>query len=148
LIERLLIALALALLGWLAYAGLLRWILRNRHRRTLGLPQFTAGRPAILLFTTPDCVPCRTIQRPAIENVVEKYEGRLQFIQVDAYDKAPLAAAWGVLSVPTTFIIDAHGRPRGVNMGVARQTQLISQLEAIGEYSRDATRETGLVAGD
>jgi thioredoxin-like negative regulator of GroEL len=147
-IERSFVALALILLGLLVYGGLRRWLVYGRRRRALGLAPFDPGRPAILLFTTPDCAPCKTVQRPAIENVIERYRGRLQFIEVDAYQQDDLAAKWGVLTVPTTFIIDSEGRPRGVNMGVARAPRLIAQLQNIGEAPSQPSQETGLAVVD
>jgi thiol-disulfide isomerase/thioredoxin len=71
--ERILLTLILVLLGLLAYWGLRRWVLHRQRRWALGLTRFKPGRPAILHFTTLGCVPCKTIQRPAIENVVEEY---------------------------------------------------------------------------
>ncbi|HLE53485.1 MAG TPA: hypothetical protein VI755_15570, partial [Anaerolineales bacterium] len=45
---------------------------------------------------------------------------------------------WGVLSVPTTFIIDRRGRPRRVNHGVASAEKLFKQIE-------DVDRDTDLI---
>jgi hypothetical protein len=46
-----------------------------------------------------------------------------------------LRNTWGVLSLPTTFIIDMKGHPRGVNHGATRAARLIDQLNAIGVAS-------------
>ena len=50
-------------------------------------------------------------------------------LEVDVENQPDLASHWGVLSVPTTFIIDLEGRPRRVNHGVARETKLRQQIE-------------------
>ncbi len=86
------------------------------------------GKPTILYFTTPDCIPCKTIQRPALHWVKRRLGDSLQIVEVNAYEQPDLAKEWGVLSVPTTFIIDASGQPRHVNHGVTSAEGLISQL--------------------
>ena len=60
---------------------------------------------------------------------------RLQIIKVQALENPHFTDSWGVLSLPTTFIIDAQGLPRGVNHGVARAPRLVDQLLSIGEAS-------------
>jgi hypothetical protein len=59
----------------------------------------------------------------------------IQIIEVNAKAREDLAREWGVLSLPTTFILDSQGRPRGINHGVAGARKLAQQLEAIGELS-------------
>ena len=100
----------------------------NQDRVDAGLEDFRAGVPAILYFTTPDCTPCRTVQGPAIEELRAQYGDRLQVIKIDASERIDLANQWGVLSVPTTFIIDGQGQPRHVNNGVATAPKLRQQL--------------------
>lgn len=131
-LERLLLTAGLILAGWIAYRLINTALLRRRANQALGLPGYSAGRPAILYFTTPGCQPCRTIQRPALSELRHRYGDHLQIIEVDATAEPKLAAAWGVLTVPTTFLIDAAGRARGVNHGVARADKLTGQLAAIG----------------
>jgi thioredoxin-like negative regulator of GroEL len=95
------------------------------------LEQQRPGVAAILYFTTPTCQPCKTVQRPALRKLGELLGDRLQIVQVDATDRPDLADYWGVLSVPTTFIIDSKGQPRRMNHGVASAQKLLRQLESI-----------------
>jgi thiol-disulfide isomerase/thioredoxin len=132
-LERLLLTIALAGLGWLAYRMITALILRRQAGRTLRLDGYRTGRPAILYFTAPGCGPCETIQRPALNELETLSNGRVQVIEVDATVKPDLADAWGVLTVPTTFVIDSHGQPRRVNHGVARLGKLAHQLATVGE---------------
>lgn len=137
-IERLILAvliIALAsLTGWLINAAMLR---RRAHRGLL-VDGYEPGRPAILYFTAPNCWPCETVQGPALAELKARFRDRLQVLEVDATQNPAVADGWGVLSVPTTFIIDSHGRPRGVNHGVARLNRLLRQLEAVGEKAPPA----------
>jgi thiol-disulfide isomerase/thioredoxin len=84
--------------------------------------------PWILYFTTPDCVPCKTIQRPALEKVKTTLGQQFQVVEVNAYEQPDMAKKWGVLSVPTTIILDARGTPRHVNFGATGAEKLFKQL--------------------
>jgi thioredoxin 1 len=123
-------AFGIVLLGLLAYWGFNRLLLLRVRRRTRGLEDFQIGRPGVLYFTTPQCQPCLTQQRPALARLQHQLGDQVQLIQVDATQRPDLADYWGVLSVPTTFIIDSQGYPRGVNHGVASTKKLLCQLEA------------------
>jgi thiol-disulfide isomerase/thioredoxin len=132
---RLLIALALIALGVGLYRVWNRWqvwrLARGSAAALPGLETSRPGIPAILYFTTPDCVPCRTTQRPALERLSAELADHLQVVEVDATLRPDLADHWGVLSIPTTFIIDASGQPRRVNHGVTSTAKLKQQLEEV-----------------
>ena len=131
-LERLAVALGLILAGYFAYR-LYGWIVMRRLARAeLGLDGYTIGKPAILYFTDPGCAPCHAIQDPALKQIASQYGERLQIIEVQALERPDLTNTWGVLSLPTTFIIDAKGHPRGINHGATRAPRLIDQLSAIG----------------
>lgn len=129
------IAGALAGVYWLVN----RVIISLARGKRLGLENIQPGVPAILYFTTPTCVPCRTVQRPALARLLEQQGDALQVIEIDASQQAELANYWGVLSVPTTFIIDSKGRPRRVNHGVASAEKLDRQIEEV-EQRQDIRR--------
>ena len=134
-LERLILTLIGIVAVWLVYRGFSSYLLGRNTGRALSLDGFRLGRPAILYFTAPGCGPCETIQRPALVELEALSNGRVQIIEVDATQQPRLADAWGVLTVPTTFIIDSRGQPRGVNHGVARVKKLASQLATVGELN-------------
>jgi thiol-disulfide isomerase/thioredoxin len=128
---RLLLALLILLSGVLLYRGVNSLTLRRARVRVLGLERLRPGVPVLLYFTTPTCAPCKTVQRPAIERLQERVGEGLEVVEVDASSQPEIASQWGVLSVPTTFIIDAQGNPRYVNHGVAPLDKLQRQFAEI-----------------
>lgn len=128
---RLALAVLLVLCGLALRAVINRSVLKRAGAQVPVMPGYRSGRPAILYFTTPTCSPCRTVQRPALEALKQRLGEGLQVVEVDASQRTDLADAWGVLSVPTTFVIDAGGRPRHVNHGVATTEKLFDQIKEI-----------------
>ncbi len=155
---RLLVAVLLAAAGVGVYALANRWMIYRIRRRTRrgddsaqdgilpvtgqkepdpaltagsDLPSFTPGIPAVLYFTTPQCVPCKTVQRPALQKLKEYLGDRLEVIEVNAQERPDLASRWGVLSVPTTFILDSRGDLRHINHGVTRAEALLRQVQGL-----------------
>jgi thiol-disulfide isomerase/thioredoxin len=128
-LARLLIA-VLLILGGLALTGFYRrW---TRLRSSGLLTDLGPLRPdtfTLVYFTTPTCIPCKTIQRPAIDGLKNRLGSALQVIEIDATQKPDLANRWGVMSVPTTFVIDPHGEVRHVNHGVTRVERLLQQTQ-------------------
>lgn len=133
-IERLLILALFAAAAALLICAYTRWQLRRAVRLALRDPllaDLRPGIPAILYFTTPSCAPCRYQQRPALRRLLDDLGDAVQVIEVNAAEQPEAATRWGVLSVPTTFILDPQGRPRQVNHGVASTEKLRQQLQKL-----------------
>jgi thiol-disulfide isomerase/thioredoxin len=128
---RLLLVAGLIALAVLGYSLVNRLILHRAGKNRLGLDDYNPGKPGILYFTMPGCIPCQTTQRPALAHLQKITYGEVQVIQVDTVEHPDLAESWGVLSVPTTFVIDSMGEPRRVNHGVALAEKLLEQLEQV-----------------
>lgn len=115
--------------------GILLWWLTNQwillRARKNALPGATVGVPSVLYFTTPTCAPCKTFQRPAIERLQQIFGECLKVVEIDATAQPELATKWGVLSVPTTFILDAQGTPRHVNHGPTGVEKLLQQINEL-----------------
>jgi thiol-disulfide isomerase/thioredoxin len=134
-IFRLLLTLALISGGVSLYWLVNRVLIRRASSNRIDLPSYQPGIPAILYFTTPECAPCKTVQRPAIQWVKERFGDKLSVVEVNAQERPDLASEWGVLSVPTTFILDPEGKTRHINHGVTRADKLMQQVAEFEDYS-------------
>jgi thioredoxin 1 len=101
--------------------------LSRGNGESTGLPGYIRGKAALLYFSSSSCAPCRTIQRPAVERLRSELGDRLQIVEVDAVSRPDLAERWSVFTVPTTILIDAGGKARAVNSGVASSATLAAQ---------------------
>lgn len=134
-LERLIIAVVLVLLGLLAYRLFNKTHVRRVSQRVSYDPllsDFSFGNPGLVLFTADYCAPCKMQQRPAIQRLAQELGNTLQVIEVDIEQHPEVAQRWGVMSLPTTFILDGNGEPRDVNHGVTSTDKLKKQLQAVG----------------
>jgi len=124
-------ALVIILVGigtyWFLSQRLLSRVKTNLNSLLNPLP----NKPVIVYFTTPDCAPCKTVQRPALEKLINLLGEKLQVVEIDATERPDLAKTWGVMSVPTTFLLNAKGEARYVNNGVTRAEKLMEQLQTL-----------------
>jgi thioredoxin 1 len=118
-------------LGWFAYWLVNQRLLGRARNNVFTLFNRLPDKPILVYFTTPDCAPCKTVQRPAIEQVSNVLGETLKVVEINAYEQPDLARTWGVMSVPTTFVIDARGEARYVNNGVARAEKLLEQIQTL-----------------
>ena len=117
----------------LGLGGLLvrRWQLGRAGRAALIDPLLGGlrpGVPAVVYFTSPECAPCRFQQSPTLDRLRADLGEGIQVIEIDALAETDAATRWGVLSVPTTFVLDTQGQPRAVNYGVAGLETLRAQV--------------------
>src|SRR5215207_3294480 len=127
---RLFVAIGIIILGAAAYWLINQRMLLRAKNNVFTLFKSLPKKPVLVYFTTPDCAPCKTVQRPAIDRVSTLFGEKLQVIEIDATERPDLAKTWGVMSVPTTFLLDAQGEARYVNNGVARAEKLMEQIQA------------------
>ena len=112
---------------WLVNQFLLSRAKNSVHSLLSPLP----NKPVIVYFTTPDCAPCKTVQRPALEKLTSMLGEKLHVVEIDATEHPDLAKTWGVMSVPTTFLLNSRGEARYVNNGVARVEKLMEQIQTL-----------------
>lgn len=129
-----LVALGLVLAAVAVTWALLR--LRSRRFRRLGAADLLtgdSGRWLVLAFSTPDCVPCRTIQKPSLEELQRRYPDRIEVRDVDAIESPDLARRFGILTVPSTVVVDDDGVVHAINHGLAGWQKLADQLHLNGD---------------
>jgi thiol-disulfide isomerase/thioredoxin len=130
-LARFALATGIIAIGVLAYWWINQLLMGRAKSNVFTLLNVLPNKPLIVYFTTPTCAPCKTIQRPAIEHVTNLLGGKLHVVEIDATEQPDLAKAWGVMSVPTTFLFDSRGEARYVNNGVARAEKLIKQIQTL-----------------
>jgi len=139
-IERAIILAIVAALVVLTVAAVRVWSTRRveRLRAHQGEPLWSAlgespdGRPSLVVFSTPGCTACRTVQLPAVEAVEARFGEGLRILKVDLSRRPAVGEAFKVLTAPTTVLLGVDGRVGRVNHGFAPADQLAAQLSALG----------------
>jgi thioredoxin-like negative regulator of GroEL len=125
--DRMVLTMVVIVAGIAAYQLLLfaqrRWVL-NRSKREVG-----AGRAALLVFTSPTCAPCKLQQMPIVNRLMADWRDQVDLDVVDVVERGQVASQYGVWSVPTTIVLDAHRNVIAINQGVASERKLREQLE-------------------
>ena len=128
LVDRLFIA--LAVLSCLALLPLLTRVVagvsRRKAQRVVDSLNLHPRQPTVLYFWSHDCHQCRTAQAPALDRLAA--EGGAHVVPIDAVAERALADRFGVLTVPTTIVLDPSGEVRAVNHGFAPLPKLRAQV--------------------
>lgn len=97
------------------------------------LPDALAGRlppgPTVLYFTGAHCAQCRLQQTPILTQLVETVKVNLH--TVDAVQEDTLARFYGVMTLPTTILLDHRHAPKAINHGLATLPQLRQQVSEL-----------------
>jgi len=130
-LERFILVILLSLVGIVVYQ-----LSRRGHLRKVSaglsndpiLQGLSPELPTIVYFTTANCIPCKTRQQPALKRLGEMMT--VQIVQIDATENPEAAERWGVMTAPTTFILDNQGQAKAVNYGLADEIKLFQQVNA------------------
>jgi len=87
------------------------------------------GRPALVEFVAPDCVPCRAA-KVVLDAAAAERPG-IVVAMLDVGDALPHARRHGVLRAPTTFVLDPDGNVVGRVSGVPRRDELAALLDSL-----------------
>ncbi|CAJ1496346.1 thioredoxin family protein [[Mycobacterium] burgundiense] len=109
-------------------SGLLRGAADAADVDTSGLGLSDTG-PTVLHFTATWCGPCQAVRR-VIDTVCDDLPA-VAHVEIDMDTNLEAARRLSVLSLPTTIIFDADGRPRYRTTGVPTAGDLRSALEPL-----------------
>jgi thioredoxin 1 len=93
-----------------------------------------SGMPTMVEFVTTNCDGCEKM-KPILKSLGEKYEGRVQIVEVMAPDYPLLATRYGVTMAPTQVFFDAKG------VEVNRHDGFFPKDEIEKEFARLAATE-------
>ena len=132
-IERLLIIVVVAgviALVWMAIRTWRMWRLHSLARRTPFAGIIPTGKPAVVGFSTPGCVECRTRQAPALARLSANLGDQVTVRTLPVSEYPHLVDHLGILTAPATVVIDATGEVRFVNLGFDVE-KLATQVNSI-----------------
>jgi len=84
--------------------------------------------PCILYFTGASCPSCAA-QDKVIAHLETSIQQAIQKVDVDA--NPGMAEIYGVMSLPTTMILDGDGEVQHINYGVASTKKLAGQWKSV-----------------
>ena len=115
-----------------------RWTVRRRVAALRQAPLSEAvaaldlpDRPTVLYFTTPTCSQCRFQQTPILNRLGANWGDQVHVRKVDAIEQEALARHYGILTVPSTVVLDSGRQVVGINHGLASADRLSGQLSAL-----------------
>ena len=109
-------------------AGMLKAASEASDVDTSGLGLSQTG-PTILHFSAEWCGPCSAVRR-VVDQVCEELPA-VAHVEIDMDVNPEAARRLSVLSLPTTLIFDADGRPRYRTTGVPKAADLRSAVEPL-----------------
>jgi thiol-disulfide isomerase/thioredoxin len=113
------------------WGGLRLWRRTRLHRLRTQTPFddiIPPGKPAVVAFSAPYCRDCHTLQEPALTRLERDLRDRITVKHVSALDYPELVEQLGILTVPSTVVLDARGEVRHLNLGYASDVKLREQL--------------------
>jgi thioredoxin 1 len=126
-LDRIVVAIGLVILGVVAYRALLLL-----QQRTVSRQSQTDGglnRAALLVFTSPTCAPCKLQQLPIVNRLMVDWSDRIDVRLIDVTEQPDMAQQYGVWSLPTTIVLKTDRSVAAINQGVANEKKLREQFE-------------------
>lgn len=87
---------------------------------------FKGQRPAVVDFYADWCAPCKTAA-PILEELAEKYKGKVDFYRVNTDNEQELAQIFGIRTIPSFLWIPAQGEPQ-MTSGIAPGTDATRKM--------------------
>ncbi len=90
-----------------------------------------AKNPVLVDFWATWCRPCLMVA-PIVEELAEKYSGKIDFFKLDVDQNPKTAAKYNVMSIPTILVFK-NGQPASHTVGFRPKAELARNLDAVLE---------------
>lgn len=124
---RLAIVLLFIVAGTAAFAGLRRW-----HMGRITAVAAPNALPTLLYFASETCLVCPA-QEQHVQMAMVDWNGRLSLQKINVDHEPDKATRYGILSLPTTILLDSSGSVQQINYGLTNAHKLRSQFKSLNE---------------
>ncbi len=100
---------------------------QTTNQSTFGDDVISAKQPVLVDFYADWCAPCKAIG-PIVEELANKYDGKLDVRKVDIDDNPGLASQLGIRSIPT-LILFKDGQPVETVVGLVSKSTLADVID-------------------
>lgn len=103
---------------------------------------FQGQRPAVIDFYADWCAPCKTAS-PILEELAQKYQGKVDFYKVNTDNEQELAQVFGIRTIPTFLWIPREGEPQmtaGIAPGVDATRKMFTDMienQVLGNFKTE-----------
>lgn len=103
---------------------------------------FQGQRPAVIDFYADWCAPCKTAS-PILEELAQKYQGKVDFYKVNTDNEQELAQVFGIRTIPTFLWIPKEGEPQitaGIAPGVDATRKMFTDMieaQVLGNFKTE-----------
>jgi len=129
-LERIIITGLLVLISTGGFVALKQWHMGRLNKETAVSPLTSFATPTLLYFRSDSCAVCPA-QGRYVEQVAGMWNGRLAIHKIDADSEPQTAQQYGVMTLPTTILVDDSGAVYDVNYGLTNAHKLNKQVERV-----------------
>jgi len=83
--------------------------------------KYAGDKPCIVDFYADWCGPCKMIA-PVLDELSQKYAGKLEIYKIDTDKEQDLAAAFAIQSIPSMLFIPMEGKPQMAQGALPKDT--------------------------
>jgi len=82
--------------------------------------KFAGDKPCIVDFYADWCGPCKMLA-PVLDELSQKYAGKLDVYKINTEEEQALAAAFGIQSIPSMLFVPMDGKPQMAQGALPRE---------------------------
>ena len=99
----------------------------------------TAALPRLVDLGAGKCIPCK-MMAPILEELKKEYQGKLDVVFIDVWEKTDEAKKYGIRMIPTQIFYDASGKELFRHEGFFAKEEILAKWKELGFTLENAAK--------